>query len=249
MKGRSRLRRTVSRYRDLNIVWMFIILVFGLSALAGPADAEVVYTPVGVTVSGSGSFKIDLNHDGVTDFILRSVSQFTICGDRGGLYGSTTIKPAITGNGVVVSHLDFAAVLPSGVPIDNSDSFYMSKAVVTQFLLCEGQHTQVAGYLGLEFQINGKTHYGWAQIKIYASFGTQTGSMSTTLVGFAYETIPGHTINTGQTSGAYNAQSARDLLDDWAGLVALGDRTENLERVVGYLGPRLILAQNPDITH
>lgn len=216
-----------ANYRALNILWIFTILVFELSALAGPAHAEVVYTPVGVTINGNGSFKIDLNHDGVTDFVLRSVSQLTICGNRGGLIGSTTIKPAITGNGVVVSHLDFAAVLPSGVPIDNTDTFYMSKAVVTQFFLCEFQQTQVAGYLGLEFQINGKTHYGWAQIQIYAQFGIQTGSMRTTLVGFAYETIAGQAINTGQTSGAeYNAQSARDILYNWT-------LTEAIER--GYV--------------
>jgi hypothetical protein len=224
--------------RTITAVIAAAALLMGLLAFVPTAEAEIVYTPVNVTISGSGSFKIDLNHDGMTDFILRSVSQLTICGNRGGLYGSTKIKPATTGNGVVVSHLNFAAVLPSGVPIDNTDTFYMSKAVVTQFLLCEFQQTQVAGYLGLEFQINGKTHYGWAQIKIYAQFGTQTGSMSTTLVGFAYETIPGQAINTGQTSGAdYNAQSARNFLDNWVGLGALEHGAEGLERVISYLGP------------
>jgi hypothetical protein len=238
MERCSRLRGVVSNYHDLNIVCIFIILVSVLSALAGPAHAEVIYTPVGVTKYGNASFKIDLNHDGITDFILRSVSQLTICGNRGGLYGFTKIKPATTGNGVVVSHLDFAAVLPSGVPINNTDTFYMSKAVVTQFLLCEFQQTQVAGYLGLEFQINGKTHYGWAQINIYAQFGTQTGSMSTTLVGFAYETIPGQAINTGQTSGAeYNAQSARTCQKTGRTWAHLGMGTEDLEQVIGYLGP------------
>ena len=106
----------------------------------------------------------------------------------------------MTGNGVVVSHLDFAAVLPSGVPIDNTDTFYLSTVVATQFHLCEFQGTHVAGYVGLEFMVNGEAHYGCAQIQIDVSCGITKGSMSTTLVGFAYDTVAGRSINTGQTS-------------------------------------------------
>jgi hypothetical protein len=80
------------------------LLLMSLLALAPTAAAEVVYTPVNVTISGNGSIKIDLNHDGITDFVLRSVSQVTVCGNRGGLIGSTKITPTI-GDGVVVSAL------------------------------------------------------------------------------------------------------------------------------------------------
>jgi hypothetical protein len=166
-------------------------------AFVPTAAAEVVYTPVNVTLYGNGSIKLDLNHDGITDFVLHSASQITTCGDRGGRFGSTTIAPT-TGDGVVVSHLDFAAVLPSGIPIDASATFYNAKAVVTQFSCLQGnQRLHVAGYLGLEFQINGQTHYGWAQVIIDVTYGW----MHTTLDGFAYETVPGRAIKTGQTSG------------------------------------------------
>ncbi len=161
---------------------------------------------------------MDLNHDGVRDFALHSSSGVTSCGDRGGLGGFARITPS-TGNGVVVSVGDSAAVLPKGVPIDDTATFYHAQAIVTSFLLCvEGQHIQVAGYLGLEVLIDGQMHYGWAQISIYASFGSSMrNSMTTTLVGFAYETIPGQSINTGQTSGvASNAQPAINLPDYWA---------------------------------
>ena len=48
-------------------------------------------------------------------------------------------------------------------------------------------------YLGLEFQINGQTHYGWAELSTYGRTGVNF------LYGFAYETIAGKGIQTGQT--------------------------------------------------
>jgi hypothetical protein len=173
----------------------------GLLASARPAEAKVVYTPVNVTLSGNGSFKLNLNHDGINDFTIRAVSQITACGNRGGLIGSVTGTPT-TGNGIVVSHLDFAALMPSGSQIDSSAGFYKAKTVIAQFFLCEFGAYHASGYLGLEFQIKGQTHYGWAQVSIAAQFGTTHGTMHTTLLGFAYETIPGQAIKTGQTSGS-----------------------------------------------
>ena len=182
-------------------------LLMSLLAFAPDAAAEVVYTPVNVFLSGNGSIKIDLNHDGITDFVLRSHSQVTACGNRGGLIGSTTITPT-AGDGVVVSHLDFAALLTSGAQIDSSASFYKSKAVIAQFFLCEFGAYNVSGFLGLEFQIKGQTHYGWAEVSVAAQFGTTHGTMHTTLTGFAYETIPGQAIKTGQTSGNFDEASS-----------------------------------------
>ena len=74
--------------------------------------------------------------------------------------------------------------------------------MIGQFFLCPMGSYQVSGYLGLEFQIKGQTHYGWALASIAAVFNGRTGSMETKLSGFAYETIPGAAIKTGQTSGA-----------------------------------------------
>ena len=179
------------------------LLLMGLLALSSTAAAEIVYTPVNVTISGTGSFKLDLDHDGVNDFLLRLVAKVTACGNRGGFMGSTKITPT-AGDGVVVSHLNFAAVLASGAPVDGSSTFYPKKAIVTQFFLCPSGSESVSGYLGLEFQINGQTHYGWAQVNIHASYGGRgSGDMESTLLGFAYETIAGRTIEAGQTSGKF----------------------------------------------
>jgi hypothetical protein len=181
-----------------------------LLAFAPHAAAEVIYTPVNVTISGKGSIKINLNHDGITEFVIRSASLATVCGNRGGLIGSTKITPS-TGDGVVVSHLDFAAVLGSGVPIDARATFYNARTVVTQFFICSFGNQHIAGYLGLEFQIKGQTHYGWAQVGIDAHYDFRRNSMHTRLIGFAYETIPGQAIKTGQTSG--NFDDARSIAE------------------------------------
>ena len=180
-------------------------LLVSLLSFAPIAMAEVVYTPVNVTISGNGSIKIDLNHDGTRDFLLRSVSQVTVCGNRGGFLGSTKITPT-KGDGVVVSHLDFVAVLESGVSIDSAQTFYNAKSVVTQFHICSSGTQHIGGYLGLEFQVNGQTHYGWVQVDISAYYNYRSSGMSTTLIDFAYESTPGQAIKTGQTSG--NADEA-----------------------------------------
>lgn len=190
---------------------------------APTARAEVVYTPVNVTISGNGSIKLDLNHDGIKDFVLRSVSQVTVCGNRGGFLGSTKITPT-KGDGVVVSHLNFAAVLGSGISIDSTQTFYNAQTVVTQFFICSSGTQHITGYLGLEFQINGQIHYGWAQVDIYAHYNYRSFGMSTTLIDFAYESIPGQAIQTGQMAGnlrdassipkAVTPDSANRLTDD-----------------------------------
>jgi hypothetical protein len=48
-----------------------------LLALAQPADAEVVYTPANVTVSRNGSYKLDLNNDGIVDFFIVEHAEFS----------------------------------------------------------------------------------------------------------------------------------------------------------------------------
>jgi hypothetical protein len=174
-----------------------VLAAVGVLALAWPVEAKVVYTPVDATILGNGYIKIDLNHDKIADFVIHSVSKVFVCGNRGGLMGFTNIIPK-TGDGVVVSNLNVAELLASGIAIGAGADFYKAHAVVTQFVICSGGTYSAGGYLGLEFQINGQTHYGWAQVNIFAA-GQR---MRTTLVDFAYETTPGQAIKTGQTSGA-----------------------------------------------
>lgn len=171
-----------------------LIVIAGALPLQSTAVASVVHTAVNVTLSGNGYIKIDLNHDGVTDFVLHSSSVTTWCGLRGGQLDKTNIKPTL-GDGVVVSHSNQAPLLARGIPINANSTFYQLAAVVTN-VFCTSFYS--TGYLGLEFQINGHTHYGWAHVIVNAP-GIHGSALTTTLVDFAYETIVGRAINTGQT--------------------------------------------------
>jgi hypothetical protein len=55
-----------------------------------------------------------------------------------------------------------------------------------------GSWINVDRFLGLEFQINGSTHFGWAEFNV--SF------LQATLGGYAYDTVAGQGLLAGQTS-------------------------------------------------
>ena len=55
-------------------------------------------------------------------------------------------------------------------------------------------------YLGLKFKIHGKTHYGWARLNV--TYMPQGHSITATLTGYAYETIPNQGLRAGQRHNA-----------------------------------------------
>jgi hypothetical protein len=57
-----------------------------------------------------------------------------------------------------------------------------------------------ARYLGLKFQINGETHYGWARLNVQVN--TTKLTIYSRLTGYAYETTPNTPIAAGQTHSA-----------------------------------------------
>jgi len=171
-------------------------------------EAEIVYTPVNVTLSGTGTISINLNHDQTTDFAIVSYGKVIPCAGTGwGSFGYVDAVPT-SGNGVVAAWAgsSWAAALGSGITIDSRWNFYKGQALMEQYSSCVwpphvnyGEWIGLTGinrYLGLEFQISGATHYGWARRTVSAGrYGPVTA-----LTGFAYETT-GKGITTGQTSG------------------------------------------------
>jgi hypothetical protein len=64
-----------------------------------------------------------------------------------------------------------------------------------------GKGRQLAGpYLALKFTASDGVHYGWARITVKADFLTITA----TLTGYAYETVPNRRIITGLTHGTFD---------------------------------------------
>jgi len=180
-------------------------------ALAPAGEAEIIYTPVNVTIGRNQHYDLDLTGDGTTDFTIRNrfVPFSSIF-----LEASLWVKsPA--GN-EVAAHLafggywpgvhHFAYALSSGLPISGqARHFSAGRASMTWFCGCDagsfirgswfshrsGQPLSNR-YLGFKFQINGEVHYGWARLNALGPFD---GAL---LTGYAYETIPNQGIAAGQ---------------------------------------------------
>lgn len=79
--------------------------------------------------------------------------------------------------------------------------FYSTKSVGQW-----GKGRQIPGpYLGLKFMIGNEVHYGWARVVV--STKPQSLTITATLTGYAYETVPNRPIITGVTQGTLDAAS------------------------------------------
>jgi len=172
----------------------------GTLALCQASEAKIVYTPANTPVDGK--LHIDLNHDGIWDFFIHSTNW---CGS-GTCAASLAANGSSNGNGIVykLNNRPFASALKKGAVIGAKQNFnqgaFMLTYVGTAFSRRHygGYWANVTNrYLGLKFQIKGKTHYGWAR------FTAKESRMwiSAVLTGYAYETIPGKRIVAGTTKG------------------------------------------------
>ena len=158
-------------------------------ALAQPANAKVVYTPVDQSII-TNEGRLDLNHDGIPDF------EFTISG----LGNNWSYLVAPLKFNKMENH---AAPLAAGVSVGPGELFGGGEQEMAFFCICSGsfasdgpwagEHNE---YMGFEFNIKGAAHFGWARISA-VNFGL-------TLSGYAYETVSLKPIVTGDT-GSNNA--------------------------------------------
>jgi len=173
----------------------------GMLALAQSAEAEIIYTKTHEVIAPAEQYNLDLNREKITDFTVVNFWT-TSCPDSCGQW--LYLKPA-AGNSEVGSATNrgwhFARALNKGSNIGPNGRFlagngYMEAAFSTQGTIGPWRNT-TNRYLGFKFQIKGKTHYGWARLNVAGGFG----SITATLTGYAYETIPNKPIIAGQTSG------------------------------------------------
>lgn len=179
----------------------------GVGILGTPSEAKIVYTPANVSIGVSGNFQIDLNNDGIADFeILRFSCEHSNC---------LVVNPLIYGNGIKagtgVASQGFAGAGLYGTPVGPKAAFldhfnssngggrfvgFMADESVYGKGGSGGPWAHTANrYLGFQFLINGKLHYGWARMSV------SMRRNRIVLTGYAYETIPNHKILEGQTQG------------------------------------------------
>jgi len=212
-KGRSRIPFRFSEAMEMRLLtYTTTAVAAGVTAMAltEPSQAEVVYTHVNENLFANSGI-LDLNNDGVADFrfIFYSTQDNTsFCVDRGALY---YVRP-VQGNAVRGS----SSALPSAILVGrNPQKFRVpGEGVIAGWgaTTCRGSTTwqhfyqtfgnfanQPSRYLGLQFLINGETHYGWA--RLHVTVDARRRGMQATLTGYAYETTPNAPIFTGTEFG------------------------------------------------
>ncbi len=190
----------------------------GLLALAQRADGEIVYTPAHQQITPNTTIQLDLNGDGITDFLVKdffSTYFFSSLGEIGAL-------PAVQQNqimGHVVSARPYASALLSNALVGSKGQFLPGSGEMAEISFLggarhrEGRHPPASAsctapwanvmhrYLGLKFMINGEVHFGWARLNV--SCAKQDSEISGLLTGYAYETIPDQAILAGAEKGTY----------------------------------------------
>jgi len=175
----------------------------GLAVFSQPAEAKIVYTRADKQLP----VKLDLNHDGITDFLLRIGF---------GTYGSFGVTVQALKNNQVVGYkphlssgLSWASALNPGVKVGPNQRFgtYYWMVLGRCGSEAKGSSSSCFGsgpwnnvqnrYLGFEFFIKGKVHYGWARLNV-----TVGKTVNAVLTGYAYETVKNKALVTGQTKGS-----------------------------------------------
>ncbi len=207
-----------------------------LLALAQTSEAEVVYTPANQTIDRHGSYKLDLNNDGITDYILAEHAEH---------YGNESFQVLsvrnANGNQVncpssfCISSASYAAALTLGTKIGYTGHLgWLGRdtQMAVEILAGNGSVFSFYGwadvsnrYLGLQFQINGETHFGWARLSVEFQGGPpDQRAWVAHLTGYAYETTAGKPIQAGQTRGAgeNDGQASSTNMPLQLGALALG---------------------------
>jgi hypothetical protein len=185
----------------------------GASALAAPAHARIIYTYANRSIYTHSTVRLDLNHDGVADFIFK---DFRYTNSFGSGTGRLSILPAQPKNqiwGHTVAPRAYASALLPGARIGLKKHFLSGAAMMASSRddqgprpslrssgICTGPWANVSTrYLGLKFLIQGETHFGWARLDVGCQVATS--EVTATLTGYAYETVPDRPIITGKKTG------------------------------------------------
>jgi hypothetical protein len=183
-------------------------------ALAEPASGEVVITRKTIHVPihpylMPDPTKISMAGNGVDNFsfVLASVSF------DGGLRSFQAFG-ATQSDGVIAGGTYFAEALPltRGAKIGPSANFFFGPEID----LVEGTNTSngvfysrgywkgnlTNRYLGVRFQLNGQTHYGWVRMTVTSNVNLNKPTLEATITAYAYETVPNKPILAGTAKSA-----------------------------------------------
>src|SRR5579872_2100038 len=173
-------------------------------ALAEPAAARVVYTPAKVKI-GYLAYNLDLNHDGITDFQIELGYSSNPSSATADIFAFAPMSRRGNKMAHAKGRVGLARALKPGVRIGQGDISSSAGFLVFEKYRNQGTYFRTGQwinvknrYLGLSFQIKGKTHYGWARLNVKVT-GRGISGFDAVLTGYAYETIPNKPIIAGET--------------------------------------------------
>jgi hypothetical protein len=193
----------------------------GFLALAEPAAAEVVITNKNIPIPACNlalspcSVSLDLNGDGVNDFKISLLSTLSAYGY---FAGTEFLRVTAHNGGGVMGNAGgnrgpYASALLRGAKIGASDHFLNGKDTIEDTYF--NYHTYYAAekrlygkwggnhpnrFLGVKFNIGGKTHYGWIRITVNSAITHPFTLMSATITEYGYETIANKSLGAGLAS-------------------------------------------------
>jgi hypothetical protein len=173
-------------------------------ALAQPAAAEIIYTPANISVGNS--YAIDLNRDGIPDFTL----QITPVDSGHGHDLSLVLN--VPGNAALIGPLAIGSAIGAKRKFDSSVGSYGGIPFDENFEYGSihssgGPWFNVTNkFMGFKFLIGSEIHYGWARLKVQ-------GALTTTVTGYAYETVANRSLRAGQRSESEVETSSISPLD------------------------------------
>ena len=222
MPSEPRPRKTFSLSDSLNRqlnTYAQVAAAAGVSVLAltAASEAEVIYTEAHQVTQSN--LYIDLNHDGIEDFILRPMYYAGSSGLEVGLNAYGIAGNRVAGQRLQTSSGYFfsgASALHRGAKIGPKGKFSVRFPLMAMEIFARvGSAYSDLGpwvhknkgkgvsnrYLGFKFLVDGQVHYGWARLSVTLGHHPQYEDVSATLTGYAYETIPNKPIVAGRTTG------------------------------------------------
>jgi hypothetical protein len=190
------LKQKMMTTQLLKKVSPFIIAVMMFSVIA---NAQVIYTDLNPDSTSSGNYNLDLNADGITDYLIAHIIDPSCSGHvinyikitpaNGSMnnISKLTAGAKITTTSVTYSSTVNQVMAESGYKIgkNGSCSSYTNSS-------CKW-NSATDGYMALKLVVGTNSYFGWARL------GT-TGTSSFTIKEFAYNSIPNRPILAGEIS-------------------------------------------------
>lgn len=191
MKEESTLSNKLASYSALASVVLMV---------SKSADAQIIYTDVipDDTINVVGSYQLDLNNDGTTDFQFNLQHGTTLSIDQIRVVASAS-NAALRATSDPYAGYYYASALNNGALIDGNASFDYKVILASHSGGYFGNWIDVSDrFLGLKLVVNSNTYYGWARLSVNAACNQLI------VHDYAVDTIANEAIAAGDKCGNYS---------------------------------------------